>query len=84
MKNNTTLPPSVFVEEFEEKPLMDCILARDELIEEIRRFEMKPDYTSDEFPTPLTQYLIDVDYIKQLSEIIAQKIRMNDPKYEDR
>ena len=84
MKNNTTLPPSVFVEEFEEKPLMDCILARDELIEEIRRFEMRPDYTSDEFPTPLTQYLIYVDYIKQLSDIIAQKIRINGPKYEDR
>ena len=76
------LPPSTFVEEFRNESLMDCILARDELIEEIRKFEMNPDYSNDEFPAPLTEYLLYVDYVKGLSDIIAKKIRMNDPKYE--
>ena len=76
------MSPQVFIEEFKYKPIEYCIEARDNLIKELKRFETEPDYSADEFPSPLTQYLVYVDYLKELSDVIALKIRMNDPSNE--
>ncbi|MBR0419855.1 MAG: hypothetical protein IJI66_11865 [Erysipelotrichaceae bacterium] len=76
------MSPQVFIEEFKDKSVEYCIEARDNLINELKRFETEPDYSSDKFPSPLTQYLVYVDYLKELSDVIAQKIRMNDPSHE--
>ena len=75
--------PEVFIQEFKDKSIEYCIGARDNLIEELRSFEMHPDYDSDVFPSPLTQYLVYVDYLKELCDVIAQKIRVNDPANKD-
>ena len=77
------ISPESFVEEFKDKPLMDCILARDELIEEIRKFEMNPKYCGETLPSPLTQYIVYVEYVKELFEIIVEKVKMSDPNYDE-
>ena len=73
------MSPQTFVQEFKDKPVAYCIDARDNLIRELKTFEMNPDYEKDIYPSPLTKYLVYVDYLKELSDVIAQKIRMNDP-----
>lgn len=73
------LSPENFARQFKNSSLKECLEVRDQLLEELKKFECSPDYSSDSFPCPLTQYLVNTDYLKELCDLITQKIRSNDP-----
>ena len=78
------ISPQTYVSQYKNCTLEQCIAARDELIEELKEFELDPVYDRDAtmFPTPMTQYSVQVDYLKELCDLIAQKIAEADPDYE--
>ena len=59
-----------------------CIAERDELIKELKKFEFDPDYDSSMDPSPLAQYSVQVEYLKALCDLIADKVAQADPGYE--
>ena len=75
------MDPKSYALQFKNSSLEECIAARDELMEDIRAFEKDPDYVGMMLPSPLTVYLVELDYLKELHEVIAQKIREKDPRY---
>ncbi|MCR5096603.1 MAG: hypothetical protein K6A70_07685 [Erysipelotrichaceae bacterium] len=69
------LSPSAFIRQYAGSSLEECIALRDQLISQLKEFEKNPDYSSDTFPCPLSEYLVCTDYLKELCDLIAQKIR---------
>ena len=78
------ISPQTYVAQYKNCTLEQCIAARDELIEELKEFELNPVYDREAtmLPTPMTQYSVQVDYLKELCDLIAQKIAEADPDYE--
>ena len=71
-----------YVLQFKNSSLEECIKTRDSLIEEIRLFENDPIYDDDGVPSALTRYLVCLDYLKELNEVISRKICANNPHNE--
>ena len=75
------ISPEDYIKQFTNSSLEECIDARDALFEEIRLFEKDPVYTDDTFPSALTRYMVSLDYLKELNDVISIKIRNNNPQY---
>ena len=75
------ISPQDYVKQFKNSTLEECIDVRDSLFEKIREFEKEPDYTDDIFPSALTMYMVSLDYLKELNDVISTKIRSNNPQY---
>ncbi len=76
------ISPQNFIKQFRNSSLQECIDERDRIIKEMKDFEKDPVYKDDLVPSALTRYLVAVDYLKELSELISRKICQNDPDYE--
>ena len=76
------ISPETYVSRFKNCTLDQCIAERDELIKELKKFEFDPDYDSSMDPSPLTQYSVQVEYLKVLCDLIADKVAQADPGYE--
>ena len=76
IKQKMMISPQTYVAQYKNCTLEQCVAARDELIEELKEFELDPVYDRDAMmlPTPMTQYSVQVDYLKELCDLIAQKI----------
>ena len=76
------ISPETYVEQYRNCTLKQCIDARDELIKELKEFELDPDYQGMILPSSLTQYKVSVEYLKALCDLIAEKVNQEDPNYE--
>ncbi len=76
------ISPQTYVFQYRNCTLEQCISARDKLIEELKEFELDPDYESGIDPSPLVQYKVKVDYLKALCDLIAERVEKADPCYE--
>ena len=79
---NNVISPADYVKQFKNSSLEECIRERDLIFVQIKEFEKNPIYTDDVFPSALTGYLVRLDYLKELNELISTKIRNIDPRYE--
>lgn len=78
------IAPETYAEQFKNCTLKQCIQERDELLKELREFELHPVYDRDArmMPTPMTQYKVKVDYLNELCNLIREKVEQTDPDYE--
>ena len=75
------IAPETYAEQFKDCTIEQCIQARDELLEELKEFELHPRYEEMMLPSPLTQYKVKVDYLKELCDLIKEKVEQADPNY---
>ena len=76
------ISPQTYAEQFKNYTLEQCVAERDELITQLKEFELNLNFDSLIFPTPLTQYNVRVEYLKALCDLIADKVAQADPNYE--
>ena len=75
------IAPETYAEQFKDCTIEQCIQARDEMLEELKEFELHPRYEETMLPSPLTQYKVKVDYLKELCDLIKEKVEQADPNY---
>ncbi len=76
------ISPQTYTAQFKNCTLQQCIDERDELLAELKEFELHPEYEGMMCPSPLTQYKVKVDYLKELCDLICKKVEQEDPNYE--
>ena len=78
------ISPETYVSRFKNCTLKQCIQERDELLAELKEFELNPVYDRDArmHPTPMVQYRVQIEYLKALCDLIADKVAKEDPDYE--
>ena len=74
------ISPQSYVEEFKNRTLEECVAERDELIRELKKFELHPDYETMMLPSPLTQYRMTAMYLKELCDLIVEKVEQGDSR----
>ena len=73
--------PEMYVEQFKNCTLEECIQERDELLKELKEFELHPEYKGMMLPSPMTQYKMKVEYFKGICDLIRDKVEQADPDY---
>lgn len=69
------ISPETFIEEYKDKSYIELIKVRDELLEEIRRFENKGQDSMGFMisPSPEVRYQCNLLYLGKLCELISEK-----------
>ena len=77
------ISPQAYAAQFKNCTLEQCIQERDELLSELKEFELNPVYDRDAMikPTPMTQYKVKVECLKELCDLIREKIEQADPDF---
>ena len=76
------ISPKTYAAQFKNCSLEQCIQERDELLKELKEFELHPEYKEMMLPSPMTQYSVKVDYFKELCDLIREKMEREDPNRE--
>ena len=77
------ISPQAYAAQFKNCTLEQCIQERDELLAELKEFELHPVFDRDAgmLPTPMTQYKVKMEYLKELCDLIREKVEQTDPNF---
>ncbi|MCR5603003.1 MAG: hypothetical protein K6G27_04795 [Lachnospiraceae bacterium] len=69
------ISPDAFILDYRDMSYEDLLPVRDELIDNIRDFEIKGSKGDNIYPSLSTRYQVTLEYLGKLCELIAEKYR---------
>ena len=69
------ISPKMFAEQYKDMSYDELLPVRDDLIQDIWKFEKSEDSGGDILPSPQTIYQVYLEYLGKLCELIADKYR---------